>query len=135
MQEQRNKKTIRYFFEIAWVLSFLLLFQNSVQAFEDYVISTNGKLTDIKIADNTIIDVCPHITIMNEKNTLFVHPLKVGKTSFSVLKNNKKICIFYVDVLENETKISGDKDFEILSLDIPPSGFQLDMPPKLKEVR
>ena len=90
------------------------------QAFEDCVISTDGKLTDISIEQNDIIDVYPIFTIMNEKNTLFVHPLKAGKTRFCVLKNGKH-------------------GFEILGLDIPPEVEEAELmrdlptPPVLRE--
>ena len=109
-----------YFFKISLFL--LLVFVNiifPVYAFEDYVITTNGKLTDISVEDNSIIDVYPLITVMNDKNTLIVTPLKVGETRFCVLKNNKNICMFNVQVEENKTTINEVEGFEILSIDIP----------------
>ena len=107
-------------------------------AFEDYIISTDGKLTDIKIEHNDIIDVYPFYTIMNEKNTLCVHPLKVGKTRFCVLKDKKDIVMFDVEVKENSTIISEREGFENLSIDMPPAfeseyNFKLDAPPLLKK--
>ena len=35
------------------------------QAFEEYVVSTNGKLTNIKIENDKIINIFPLVTIMN----------------------------------------------------------------------
>ena len=58
-------------------------------AYETCLITADGKLTDISIENNDIIDVCPIFTILNEKNTLLVRPLKEGETRFCVLKNNK----------------------------------------------
>lgn len=79
--------------KIVFLLCLLIL---PAQAFEDCVISTDGKLTDISIEQNDIIDVYPIFTIMNEKNTLFVHPLKAGKTRFCVLKTgNRKLCLMW----------------------------------------
>lgn len=100
-------------------------------AFEDCVIMTKGKLTDIRIEDNTIIDVYPLITIMNEKNTLIVHPLKLGKTKFSTIKNNKEKIVFNVTVEENKTIIDEIDGFSILQIDEPPTPeeFDLDLPP------
>ena len=40
----------------------------------------NGKLTDISIVDDAIVEIKSLITIMNEKNILVVSPLKTGKT-------------------------------------------------------
>ena len=117
------------------IIALIFLSTLQAQAFEDYIIVTKGKLTNIKIEDNTIVDVCPLITIMNNKNTLIVHPLKQGKTSFSVLKNGKEKIIFDVEVQENKTKIGEVKSFEILSLDNPPEDKKedlfLDLPPML----
>lgn len=113
---------------------FLLCFTLQAHAFEDYIIATNGKLTDISIEDNTIIDVYPLITIMNDKNTLIVSPLKTGKTRFCVLKNNKEKIMFNVEVLQNKTTIDDVKEFEILSIDVLQKEEELilDEPPLLK---
>lgn len=113
--------------------SFIFLISLQVQAFEDCIITTDGKLTDISIEDNKIIDVCPLVTISNNKNTLIVSPLKVGKTRFCVLKNNKDIVMFNVDVLENKTIIDDVKGFDILTIDAPFEDLELDLPPLLTE--
>lgn len=118
---------------IATLIFFMAL---QAQAFEDYIITTNGKLTDISIEDNTIVNVYPLITIMNDKNTLIVSPLKTGKTSFSVLKNNKERFVFNIEVDETNTKIDDVKGFEIIAIDEPDNEeFELDKPPTLKEVK
>ena len=99
-------------------------------AFEDCIIMNNGKLTDINIEDNTVIDVFPLITVMNEKNTLIVHPLKSGKTRFCALKNDKNLVLFEVEANDIETRISAPDGFEIFSID-PPNDeyeFELDEP-------
>lgn len=100
-------------------------------AFEDVIITNNSKLSDIKIEDHDIIDVFPLITIMNDKNTLIVHPLKEGKSEFAVLKDGKKLVKFSVKVEADETKIEPVDGFEILTIDYPPNIFEyeLDEPP------
>lgn len=105
------------------------------QAFEECIVTTDGRLTDIQIEDNQIIDVYPLITIMNNKNTLFVKPLREGETSFSVLKNGKYIHKFDVKVMNNKTEISETRGFSINSLDAPPQiyEFKLDEPPRMKK--
>ena len=103
----------------------------STYAYEDCIITNNGKLTDISIEDNTIIDVYPLVTVMNDKNTLIVHPLKSGKTRFCVLKNNKNISMFTVEVNEFNTTINAPEGFEVFTLDKPTDDFEfeLDEPP------
>ena len=121
----------RIFLLIIYIFSFNL----SSLAFEDCVIMSNGKLTDISIENNKIIDVFPLITIMNKKNTLIVHPLSVGKTRFCVLKNEKEKVMFNVTVEEDKTFIEEVEGFDILPIDEPPKSYEfyydldLDLPP------
>ena len=109
----------------------MLLTTGLVYAFEDCIITSDGKLTDINIEDNTVIDVFPIITIMNEKNTLIVHPLKAGKTRFCALKNGKNLALFEVQANDVETIINAPDGFEVLTLDTPNNEFEfeLDEPP------
>ncbi len=107
----------------------------SVQAREDCIISNSEKLTDIRIEHNDIIDVFPLITIMNEKNTLIVHPLKEGNTRFMVTKGGKEKVVFNVKVKDDKTIIDDVKGFDILTVDCPPGYFEyeyeLDEPPTM----
>lgn len=104
-----------------------------VNAFEDCVIMSDSKLVDIRIENNKIIDVYPLVTVMNEKNTLIVHPLAVGTTCFTVLKDYKEKVLFHVDVTEEGTTIPHVEGFKIFTLDEPPleENFELDLPPGL----
>lgn len=116
---------------------FTTLFILPVFAFEDCIITTNAKLTDIKIQNNNIIDVFPLITLMNDKNTLIVHPLRTGKTKFSVMKNQKDKFVFNVEVTKSTTKISDAEGFDILTIDCPVINkdniIEIDEPPMLSE--
>lgn len=118
------------------LLSLILLSAMPVYAFEDCLISTNGKLTDISIEHNDIVDVCPIVTIMNEKNTLLIHPLKTGETRVCVLKNGKEKVMFNIKITPDKTEIEEIKGFDILKLDMPPSSEEneLDPPPMLREI-
>ena len=112
-----------------------IIFMQSANAFEDCIITTNGKLTNIKIEHNDVIDVYPLVTISNEKNTLFVQPLKVGETKFTVIKNNKDKYLFDVKVTEAKTEINEIQGFDILTVDCPQNlyeyYFDLDEPPEV----
>ena len=103
----------------------------SVFAYEDCIILANGKLTDIKIQNNNIVDVFPLITVMNDKNTIIVHPLKTGQTKFSVVKDNSDKIFFDVKVTGEKTYVSNVDGFEMLTIDCPPieEYFELDEPP------
>lgn len=103
-------------------------------AYEACLISADGKLTDISIENNEIIDVCPIFTIMNEKNLLLVRPLKEGETRFCVLKNNKDKVMFSVKVEADKTTIDDVDGFDVLGIDEPPQEYEyeLDEPPKMQ---
>ena len=114
------------------ITAILLMFISSLQtqAFEDCIITTKGKLTDISIEDNSIVNVYPLITLYNKKNMLIVEPLKEGKTRFCVLKNDKEKIMFNVNVTKEKTTIDEVKGFIIQTIDIPESDeFELDEPP------
>lgn len=111
------------------LIVFIFFISLQAQAFEDCIITTNGRLTNISIEDNTVIDVHPIITVMNKKDTLVIHPLKEGVTCFTVLKNNKEKFLFTVKVEKDETIVSHQDKFDILYLDAPPDWFNLDLPP------
>ena len=106
-----------------------------VFAYEDCIITTNGKLTDIKIQQNDIINVYPLITVDNNKNTLVIEPLKTGETKFTVLKNDKDKYLFNVSVTEDKTTVEVVEGFGVLSIDTPPVSyeeyFDLDEPPEV----
>ncbi len=102
-----------------------------VFAYQDCIVTTDGKLTDISIENNKLVDVYPLVTVMNEKNTLIVHPLSEGSTRFCVLKNNKNIVMFNIKITKNETIIDEVEGFVILPIDKPfkdDERFELDKP-------
>ena len=107
-----------------------LLSTSTVFAFQDCIIESDGKLTDINIENNTIVDVYPIFTVMNERNTLYVHPLKEGQTRICVLKNGKQKVMFNVQITENETTIDDIEGFDILTIDEPPEEIDIDEPPE-----
>ena len=117
----------------AILISLFFIFSLPIFAYEDCIITTNGRMTDIKIQDNKIIDVFPLITVMNDKNTLIVHPLREGKSKFSILKNGNEKVIFDVEVKSEKTLINNVSGFDILTVDCPPNmyneEFELDEPP------
>ena len=119
------------------ILISLILLSIPAYAYEDCIISTNGKLTDIKIQHNDIIDVFPMITVTNDKNTLIVHPLKEGTTKFTVVKNDKNKYLFSVNVKNDGTEITPVEGFDVLTVDCPPNTyeyfFDLDEPPGVNE--
>ena len=131
-----NPSSFQLFHYSTIILILIINLTMPAHAFEDYIITTNGKLTDISIENNKIVDVYPIITVMNDKNTLMVTPLKEGKTRVCFLKNNKEKVMFNIEVTEEKTLIDEVEGFDILSLDSPvEENFILDEPPIFKEVK
>ena len=132
--EMNKTRSILNYFKIHFVTSSLrhfitlLIVSHLISlptwSYEDCIITTNGKLSDIKIQHNDIIDVFPLITILNDKNTLIVHPLKEGETKFTVIKNNKDKFLFDVKVKENETILKDVEGFELFTIDAPPNAYE-----------
>ncbi len=117
------------------ILLIMLITTLGAQAFEDCIITTDGKLTDINIENNQIVNVSPLVTIMNERDTIIIQPLQVGKTTFSVVKDAETKIVFDVEITPNETIIKNVEGFEIFQLDNPPEFLDcdLDEPPILRE--
>ena len=115
------------------ILMFFSILQT--QAFEEYILSTNGALSEIKIDNKDIIKIQPLITIDNSKNTLFITPLKIGETKFSVIKDGVQKQEFKVNVMEDKAVFSEADGFDIVSFDEPPVilDHQLDLPPMPKK--
>lgn len=134
--ENENLKIFKQTYLLINLLTYSLMISLPCSAFEDCLVTSDGKLTEIKLENNQIIDVCPIFTLMNDKNTLYVHPLKKGETKFSVLKNGKERHTFSVKINSETTLVEGDSDFEILAVDTPPNAyeFELDEPPTVNQI-
>lgn len=130
---------IKNFINLLTCMFMAVIFSLPVFAYEDCIITTNGKLTDIKIQQNDIVDIFPIVTISNDKNILIVHPLKEGESKFTVLKNHKEKYLFSVKVGKDKTIINDVNGFDIMTIDCPPfeKGFEyyfdLDEPPKIDD--
>ena len=113
------------------ILIFLIFFFTfQAQAFEDVILSAEEKISNIKIEEDSIINVNHLTTIQNKKNILFILPKREGKTKLFLTKKNKQY-VFEIEVKKEKTYVEKKEDFEIVSLDTPPSFFdyQIDIPP------
>ena len=113
------------------ILIFLIFFFTlQAQAFEDVILSAEEKISNIKIEEDSIINVNHLTTIQNKKNILFILPKREGKTKLFLTKKNKQY-VFEIEVKKEKTYVEKKEDFEIVSLDTPPNFFdyQIDIPP------
>ena len=116
------------------IIALILISTLQTQAFEEYILSTEGKLSKINIENSEILKIEPVITIDNSKNTLFITPLKEGETKFSVVKNNVEKITFDVKINEENISFSQIDGFDIVAFDAPPVilDCNLDEPPVIK---
>ena len=118
------------------ILLFSLFFAFILPAysFEDVIISSDSRLSDIKIEYNDIINVYPLVTISNDKKVLIIEPLKTGSSRFIVTKDKKEQVVFSVKVNSDETFVNAPEGFDVLPVDIPSEiyeyEFDLDEPPE-----
>ena len=112
-------------------LLILLIFLTSLQtyAFEDCIITTSEKVSEIKVEDNSILNAYPLVTIENNKNIIFINPHKVGETKVFITKSDNEKTTLSIKVTASETFICTGQDFEALSLDTPPEWLEIDLPP------
>lgn len=103
-----------------------------VFAFEDCVITSDTKITKIEVQDKNIVEISPLVTVMNERNTILVHPLKEGETTFKLFKNNNEKVVFNIKINNNQTIIEDKDGYEAFVLDNPPEMFDIDLPPNTK---
>lgn len=115
-------------------IALILISTLQTQAFEEYILSTEGKLSKINIENSEILKIEPVITIDNSKNTLFITPLKEGETKFSVVKDNVEKITFDVKINEENISFSQIDGFDIVAFDTPPVilDCNLDKPPVIK---
>ena len=121
----------RSFLTIALILVSTL----QTQAFEEYILSTESRLSKINVENNEILNIQPLITIDNSKNTLFITPLKEGETKFSFVKDGLEKITFDVKIDEEKVSFSQVEGFDIVAFDAPPIilDCNLDEPPKVKQ--
>lgn len=114
-----------------FIIALISIISLQAHAFEEVILSTDGKISNIKIKDTSVININPLRTIQNKKNILFISPIKIGETSFSLLKNGKEEFSFNVIIEENKTIVETAKGFEITSLNVPPEilDCEIDQPP------
>ena len=115
-------------------IALILVSTLQTQAFEEYILSTEGRLSKINVENEEILKIQPIITIDNSKNTLFITPLKEGETKFSVVKNSLEKITFDVKIDEKKANFSQVEGFYIVAFDAPPVilDCNLDEPPMIK---
>ena len=109
-------------------LTCCLFISNSAFSFENYIITSENKITNVENKTPDIIDVKILTTIMNEKNTVIVECKKAGKGEF-VLTSRGMLDKFTVNSSEEKSTIVYPKGYFCHVLDKAPGVYELDPPP------
>jgi len=132
------KVMIKKFFLISILLisaNFCLAAEN-VEVFmcNDYLVTSDEKVKAILVANPAIVSLNPFFTIFNEKNVVFLHPQRVGKSAVTFcLEGSEVVLNVIVKANKNKKDIEALNvgGFEIMPLDAPPTMHQL---PTLEDV-
>lgn len=106
-----NLKTVL----ITTILVFLST--NSVFA-ENYILMSPEAITEVE-CQGGVISVKPLTTLMNEKKTMIISPIKNGSTEFKVKLKNRSLSYRAV-VNDGKIEFHGNKVIKIVPLDLPP---------------
>lgn len=104
---------------------------------QDYLITTEQKVDVFEVSNPEILSLSPFFTIFNEKNVLLLHPIKLGKTKFSIVLDTGSTT-FEINVVPKSDKTPTHLKlgaFDVMLLDSPPvlEEFEIDIPPQSKE--
>ena len=110
-----------------------LAFIPKVFAFDNYLLHTDKPVVKIVSSDSSIITANVLVTIMNEKDTVIVTPKNVGKAVLTFYFKDETISI-PVNVKKKRTVFKKNPKLNFIKIDTPPQLFQIDLPPRAKEI-
>jgi len=116
------------------ILISLLLFSNAANAMDNYLLLSDGEISEITTKKDGIIEVSNVVTLTEGNSVAIIKCLKEGHSDFQV-KNGNKVNNFTVNITKKNAKISNNNGYQIVTLDLPPELPPIDLPPTLKEVK
>ena len=120
--------------KIVLLICFLLGISLNANALENYILLSDNEISEITAKQDGIIDVSNVVTLTEGTSIATIKCIKEGRSEFQI-KNGDKVSNFTVNVTNKNTKISENKGYHIVTLDIPPELPPFDFPPILKEVK
>src|SRR5574344_7559 len=101
------------------MLFILMLVATPAFAYENFILLSDGEISNVSVKDNKIISVEPVVTLTNEKKSAIITSLKIGNTEFSFNKG-KRLVTFKVKVNQDKTVISNVAGVKFIPIDLPP---------------
>lgn len=108
-----------YKFKNVLITSILLLFATNFAQAENYILLSNEPITKVECVNSGVISVKPLTSLMNEKKTLLISPLKNGTGEFSI-KLKYRTLNYKAIVKDGKIEFKGNSFLKIVPLDLPP---------------
>jgi len=108
----------KLFKTILYTSAFTILFTNVAKA-ENYIMLSNESITAVECQNSGVISVKPLSTLMNDKRTIIISPLKDGVADFKVKLKNRTLG-YKATVKDNKIEFKGNRVIKIVPLDLPP---------------
>lgn len=102
------------------LIALLVLFEISpCMAFQNYMLMTDYKLSNIKVSNENILTVEPMVNLKYYGQAMMLIPHNVGNTRLSFCKGKKRVNLC-IRVKENETCIKRVNGVKLIPVDLPP---------------
>jgi len=125
---------LKKLFFISFITTLCLVFIPKVFAFDNYLLHTDKPVLKITSSDSSIVTANVLVTIMNEKDTVIITPKNVGKAVLTFCFKDETIEI-PVSVRKIKTVFKKHPKFNFIKIDAPPQLFQIDLPPRVEEIK
>ena len=106
-------------FKNIFITTVLMLFATNIAFAENYILLSNEPITKVECSTGGVISVRPLTSLMNEKKTLLVCPIKDGVGEFSI-KLKYRTLDYKAIVKDGKIEFKGNRFLKIVPLDLPP---------------
>ena len=101
------------------ITTVLMLLSTNLVFAENYILLSNEPITKVECVNSGVISVKPLTSLMNEKKTLLISPLKNGTGEFSI-KLKYRTLNYKAIVKDGKIEFKGNSFLKIVPLDLPP---------------
>lgn len=101
------------------ITTVLMLLSANIVSAENYIMLSNESITAVECSDTGVICVKPLATLMNDKKTIIISPLKDGTAEFKVKLKHRTLC-YKAIVKDCQIEFKGNRVIKIVPLDLPP---------------
>lgn len=106
-------------FKNALITTVLMIFSSNIVFAENYIMMSNESILSVDCSNCGVVAVKPLTTIMNDKKTIIITPIKDGTAEFKVKLKNRTLTYKAV-VKDGKIDFTGNRVIKIVPLDLPP---------------